>query len=772
MTIRILLATRNLHKARELAAMAAGTGVEFGTLGDHPGVPETVEDLPTIEGNASKKAREPALLLKAWTLADDTGLEVAALGGEPGVFAARYAGPGCSYADNNAKLLRALEGVDPSRRRAVFRTVMALSDPEGRVTLEEGRLEGSIALAPRGSSGFGYDPVFLVEDTGRTLAEFGEEEKNRVSHRYRAMARMLPRLTRLCRAGAAVLLLALLCGAAAPVRAGRTEPGGETIWDQIMASQANRGMRAGSRHMDAQQYDMAEAEFAKAVRADPKDPDAHMLLGAAYYWRGKVDMALEEYRKALELDGRNAQAWMLLGIAMAWKGEAAPAYEAFKKAGELDPSRADIQMNLGSIEETLGRNTDALERFRKAARLEPTHPLYHFQLGMLYRRLGRDGDAIESLKDALRLYPQYEDALLELGAAEERLGHDKAAAHSFRKAVALKSKDAVARFRLGRLMLRGGARAEARAVFSDAFHLTPEGEGGGLQLSVAYTGGKKKAAAPGGGGAPGGGPGGAPPESSQDPNDPLEVFKRNLERVPLEQGAILNVDVAMVPKPKLTKADDAESRASLRKALEKGLRPDRSSVKMVRREYDLPPGPESGRQAQIRKILDDLSDVVKGAPPDSDVRLGMNLTYKRLSDAGSRRGAAEGEAKVSFQPRQVGNDMGLWVVGTGWMTLVEEMLPEAGTEVPKPEDPDWWVATGLGYATLGDGQRAMTAFERALQSDARNEVALLGRGVAAVMTGDETRAVADYRRVLQLNPKNRAAAEGLKWLLRPVRRKP
>ncbi|MBI4677767.1 MAG: RdgB/HAM1 family non-canonical purine NTP pyrophosphatase [Elusimicrobia bacterium] len=767
MPAKILLATRNRHKARELSAMTAASAIEFASLDEHPEIPETAEDAPTLEGNARKKASEPARALRMWTLAEDTGLEVEALGGAPGVLAARYAGPGCDFAANNAKLLAALEGVEPARRGARFRTVMALCDPEGRVVCEEGRLDGAIALAPRGSNGFGYDPVFVVEGGLRTLAEMTDEEKNRISHRRRALERMLPHLARAWREAA--LLLAFLLAVPGPAKAGRTEPGQETIWDQIMATQANRGMRAGSRHMDAQQYDLAEAEFEKAVRASPNDPTAHMLLGAAYYWRGKVEPALAEYRKAIELDGKNAQAWMLVGIAMAWKGEAAPAYEAFRKAGELDGSRADIQMNIGSIEETLGRNMDALNHFRKAVQLEPSHPLYHFQLGMLYRRLGRDGEAIESMKDALRLYGQYEDALLELGAAEERLGQDKAAMHSFRKAVALKSRDAVARFRLGKLLLQGGDRTSAREVFAEAFHLTPEGEGAGLQLSVAYTGGKVTSAAPGFGKPSSGRP---PAEDPPDRNDPLDVFRRNLERIPLEQSAVMNVDVAMVPKPRLTKVDDAESRASLKKALEKGLRPDRPSIKMVRREYDLPSGSDSVREAQIKKILGDLSDVVKAAPSDSDVRLGMNLTYKRLADALTRRGDAQTAPKVSFQPRQVGNDMGLWVIGTGWMTLVEEMLPESGNEPVRANDADWWVATGLGYATVGDGQKAMTAFEAALQIEPKHEVALLGRGVASVMTGDEARAAADYRRVLQLNPKNRAASEGLKWLLRPLRKRP
>lgn len=193
----IVLATRNRHKVGEIAAMAAGRGLEFSCLGDHRELPEVVEDQPTLEGNARKKACEAALALRRWSLAEDTGLQVDALGGEPGVMSARYAGPACDFAANNRKLLAALEGVEPRRRRAVFRTVMALCSPDGEVVLEDGVLEGSIGLAPRGTGGFGYDPVFLVGDTGRTLAELSSEEKNGLSHRRRAFEKMLPHLRRL-----------------------------------------------------------------------------------------------------------------------------------------------------------------------------------------------------------------------------------------------------------------------------------------------------------------------------------------------------------------------------------------------------------------------------------------------------------------------------------------------------------------------------------------------------------------------------------------------
>lgn len=189
----LVLATRNAHKKGEIARLLEGAGVEVRDLSAFPDFPETVEDAPDLAGNAAKKAREAAAACRAWALADDTGLEVDALGGAPGVLSARWAGPGKSYADNNAKLLRELAATPAPRRTARFRTVMALCAPDGSVVFEEGRLDGTIAEAPRGTNGFGYDPLFLLPD-GRTLAELGEDEKNAVSHRGRALRAILPRL--------------------------------------------------------------------------------------------------------------------------------------------------------------------------------------------------------------------------------------------------------------------------------------------------------------------------------------------------------------------------------------------------------------------------------------------------------------------------------------------------------------------------------------------------------------------------------------------------
>jgi XTP/dITP diphosphohydrolase len=188
-----VLATANPDKAAEIAAVLASRGV---AVAPRPGgVPEVDETADTLEGNAALKARALAAATGRAAIADDTGLFVDALGGRPGVRSARYSGEGATYASNVALLLDELAGVAPPRR-AQFRTVVCVAWPDGREIVVRGVLAGAIAPAPRGESGFGYDPVFEPDDApGRTLAELGAAEKNALSHRGRALdllAEVLP----------------------------------------------------------------------------------------------------------------------------------------------------------------------------------------------------------------------------------------------------------------------------------------------------------------------------------------------------------------------------------------------------------------------------------------------------------------------------------------------------------------------------------------------------------------------------------------------------
>ncbi len=185
--MRLLVATRNRHKLEEMRAILQLPGVDLIGADEVAGLPPDVaEDADTFAGNALLKARVLCAASGIWTLADDSGLEVDALGGAPGVRSARYAGEPSDPAANNAKLLRAMHGV--ANRAARFRCALALAAPDGRAWCVEGRCEGRIAHAAAGGGGFGYDPLFVPDGHARTFAELPAAEKHRLSHRGAALA--------------------------------------------------------------------------------------------------------------------------------------------------------------------------------------------------------------------------------------------------------------------------------------------------------------------------------------------------------------------------------------------------------------------------------------------------------------------------------------------------------------------------------------------------------------------------------------------------------
>lgn len=191
---RFVLATFNAHKAVELQALLALPGLTLVSLAEFPGAVSPEESGATLLENARIKVRAAVAHTGLPAIADDTGLEVDALDGAPGVHAARYAGPSATYADNVAKLLAALAATAPAQRTARFRTVCVAMWPEGREVSAEGVLEGTILDHARGTYGFGYDPVFVPAGEGRTLAEMSEPQKNAISHRGRAARALAERL--------------------------------------------------------------------------------------------------------------------------------------------------------------------------------------------------------------------------------------------------------------------------------------------------------------------------------------------------------------------------------------------------------------------------------------------------------------------------------------------------------------------------------------------------------------------------------------------------
>ena len=190
MIIELVLATNNAHKIREISNILAGLNIHLLTAADFLDFPEPDESGLTLEENARLKALEILGATGVPALADDSGLEVDFLNGEPGVMSSRFAGPECTFADNNRKLLRLLEGVEETKRTARFRCVAAVALNEREIHVFEATVEGRITTEVRGRQGFGYDPVFFLPELGQTFAEIPEEVKNRYSHRGRAFRKV------------------------------------------------------------------------------------------------------------------------------------------------------------------------------------------------------------------------------------------------------------------------------------------------------------------------------------------------------------------------------------------------------------------------------------------------------------------------------------------------------------------------------------------------------------------------------------------------------
>jgi XTP/dITP diphosphohydrolase len=188
--LELVIATKNPGKVREIRKALRGLRIRLHSLNDFPEIPDVEEGGKTFTENALKKARFYANYLKKITIADDSGLEVDALGGLPGIHSARYAGEGASNRENNRKLLKEMEDIPLSKRKARFRCVLALVSPDGRETIAEGVCQGRIGLREVGRRGFGYDPLFLLPQYGKTIAQLSIEEKNRISHRGKALRKL------------------------------------------------------------------------------------------------------------------------------------------------------------------------------------------------------------------------------------------------------------------------------------------------------------------------------------------------------------------------------------------------------------------------------------------------------------------------------------------------------------------------------------------------------------------------------------------------------
>jgi len=188
--LELVVATKNLGKIREIRKALKGFEFRIYTLIDFPDVPEIREDGRSFSENALRKGRFYSKYFGKLAIADDSGLEVDALGGLPGIRSARYAGERASNRENNRKLLKEMEGIRLSKRGANFKCAIAVVSPDGREAIAEGTCKGRIGFKEVGKKGFGYDPLFLLPQYGKTMAQLSIEEKNRISHRGKALRKL------------------------------------------------------------------------------------------------------------------------------------------------------------------------------------------------------------------------------------------------------------------------------------------------------------------------------------------------------------------------------------------------------------------------------------------------------------------------------------------------------------------------------------------------------------------------------------------------------
>lgn len=194
--VEVLVATKNDRKLSEIKELLKGLPVKLTSLADYPRAPRIIENGATFADNAGKKALKIAAFSGKLTVGEDSGLCVDALRGAPGVRSARFSGSGKDDEANNRRLLRLLKDVKPSRRGAGYVCAVAIADKDGILAIVEGTCRGRIALQPAGSSGFGYDPLFLIPRYAKTFAQLGEKVKHTMSHRYRALKKAAPVLKR------------------------------------------------------------------------------------------------------------------------------------------------------------------------------------------------------------------------------------------------------------------------------------------------------------------------------------------------------------------------------------------------------------------------------------------------------------------------------------------------------------------------------------------------------------------------------------------------
>ena len=519
----------------------------------------------------------------------------------------------------------------------------------------------------------------------------------------------------------------------------------QTVWDQIMQEQAVSDIRRGMGEMAQAQYSAASNSFAKAVIKNAKNPLGYLLLGASLYWAGKVDDAISEYKEALILDPNNAMAYQLLGIAAGWKGDVTTAQNYFLKANALDPNKADTHMNLGSTYAVQHNLDKALEHFRRSTELAPREPLYHYQLGTLYEALGRDEQAEESFKRALHYFSAYEDAQLSLGALYEKMGQPEQALKFYKKAVKTKPGDYVARLRYAFLLVRQGQEQKAREVIEESFSIAKFNDEG-LALNAVYR---------------------ASGRTAQAFEKQINEFAESLGKV--SPAKPVQIEVALEYDPETPPAPPSKGKGNSFEQVYQQMRatgvdlPGQLNKRTFQRTFTLPATDRTSREQQINDFISGVRQAVAQGEDKYQVNLSLQGRTADYAAPGAITQTNTTTPKAVYDPRVVGNDMGLWVMGRSWLKFVDETAEDLQEYTCLPGNM-CLLLKGLSSLARGEAGSAQVVFEQASESAPKDVLPLLGRGTAAVIAGEDELARRYYEQALTLQPGNKTASRNLKIL--------
>ena len=542
-----------------------------------------------------------------------------------------------------------------------------------------------------------------------------------------------------------------------------------TYWDSLMKEQSKENIVQGLGDLAAARYKEAAQIFAKAVVKNPNEPYTHIFLGISLYWQGQVQAAIAEYQAALKLDDKNPEAHQLLGIAYAWQGKIEDALKCFQTALKYAPNRPDTHMNLGSTYAALGKYEDALYHFRTSTDLDKRNPLYFYQLGSLLELLGRDANAEESFKKAIALYPSYEEAHLSLAVLEEKLGKKNKAEINYKKALRLKAGDSIARARLLNLLLEDDETVEALPLFAQGFAISPLEEGG-LALSLTYTNDGQNTSAQNGKTKNKKSKKTAP---QQIQNPQLESFKKRLKKVPPSKQINIEVEVALKPKQKPVQLKTNKNLEGKKSAFAQAVEQQEEALTSAafERSFVLISSDEETRINQLEHIFNGLNNILQNAGNDYQVKMALkastpvqDTTTLNQAETGLSNLSTMKNSKAGYNPYMVGNDMGLWVAGKGWLRFMEDILPTVNNRFEKDKTFTNALLVSLTYLTLGQGQEALEYADLAktiAQTSQEKSLAYLAQGTALVILGDEERAKELYNLALNEDPKNKIAKSNI-----------